>query len=79
MTKLEARLLIKDAEIKEAVKSLISLSKEMDRRITQIEEEEGSPQELAELKKQRHDIEETLGKKRFECIIPNFAREAQPR
>jgi DNA transposition AAA+ family ATPase len=79
MRKLHARLINTDAALRDKVKSLISLRQEIDRRILKIEEDSGSPQELAELRKARHDLEETLGKVRFEGLTPDFAREAQPR
>jgi len=79
MRKLHARLVRLDARIREKVKSLVKLAGEIDVRISKIEEESGSPEELARLRKARHDIEETLGKIRFEGITPDYAREGQPR
>jgi len=79
MRKLHARLVRLDAQVKKKVKTLIGLAKQLDTRITKIEEESGSPEELARLKKARHDIEETLGKVRYEGLTPDYAREGQPR
>jgi hypothetical protein len=79
MRKLHARLVELDARIREKVRSLVELAGKIDARITKIEQESGSPEELAKLRKARHDIEETLGKIRFEGITPDYAREGQPR
>lgn len=79
MRKLHGRLLKLDSDIREKIKSLISLGKRIDTRVREIEESSGSPEELAELRKAKHDIGETLGKIRFEGVTPDFAREGQPR
>jgi hypothetical protein len=79
MRKLHARLVELDARIREKVRSLVELAGKIDARITKIEQESGSPEELAKLRKARHDIGETLGKIRFEGITPDYAREGQPR
>ena len=79
MRKLHSRLVKLDSQIKEKVASLIKLAGRLDARIKKIEENSGSSQELAELKKARHDLEETLGKVRFEGTTPDYAREGQPR